>query len=268
MIVRSLGYRTDLIFARFDGVVIDRGEYLVVRTPSNPTFYWGNFLLFTAPPAPGDFDRWRSLFAQEIGPPSRVSHMAFGWDTVDGESGDVAPFVEAGFSLDVGVVLTAQSVTRPVKFNEDVLVRELTEDWEWDAAFDNQMACRDEDHEEAGYRVYASRRLARCRAMARAGLGSHYGAFLGNRLVGDLGIFVDDGMGRFQMVGVHPDFRRRGICGAMVYQAATQVFERGNAHTLAIVANANYHAAHIYHSTGFVPTERQVGVTWWERPRG
>lgn len=57
MQVRSLGYRTDLIFPAFDGQITDRGDYLVVRTPSNPTFYWGNFLLFDRPPGDGDFER-------------------------------------------------------------------------------------------------------------------------------------------------------------------------------------------------------------------
>ena len=38
MNVKSLGYRTDLIFLAFDGEIIDRGPYLVLRTPTNPTF--------------------------------------------------------------------------------------------------------------------------------------------------------------------------------------------------------------------------------------
>jgi hypothetical protein len=45
MRIRSLGYRTDLIFARAHGQVANRGDHLVIRTPSNPGFYWGNFLL-------------------------------------------------------------------------------------------------------------------------------------------------------------------------------------------------------------------------------
>ena len=59
MHIRSLGWRTDLIFPRFDGVVTDRGDYLVVRTPSNPGFYWGNFLLLDAPAGPLA-DSWES----------------------------------------------------------------------------------------------------------------------------------------------------------------------------------------------------------------
>jgi len=80
MNVRSLGYRTDLIFPSFEGEILDRGDYLVVRTPLNPVFYWGNFLLFSEPPGEGDFDQWRRLFQREIGGPPQFKHLAFGWD--------------------------------------------------------------------------------------------------------------------------------------------------------------------------------------------
>ena len=63
MLIRSLAYQTDLFFPRFDAEVVDRGDYLVIRTPSNPTFHWGNFLLFAQPPGAGDLNRWRRLFA-------------------------------------------------------------------------------------------------------------------------------------------------------------------------------------------------------------
>ncbi len=36
--IRSLAFRTDLFLVTFDGMVIDRGHYVVVRTPSNPDF--------------------------------------------------------------------------------------------------------------------------------------------------------------------------------------------------------------------------------------
>ena len=61
MNIHSLGYLTDLFFSDFDGLTTDRGEYLVIQTPANPDFYWGNYLIFANPPAKGDFDRWRGL---------------------------------------------------------------------------------------------------------------------------------------------------------------------------------------------------------------
>src|SRR5574337_1006021 len=103
MQVRSLGYRTDLIFHRFDGQILDRGDYLVVRTPCNPTYHWGNFLLFPKPPEADDFERWRRLFETEIGSAEKVGHMALGWDGADGQTGKAEPFLQAGFELERGV---------------------------------------------------------------------------------------------------------------------------------------------------------------------
>ena len=61
----SLGWRTELIFARFDGQVVDRGDHLLVLTPTNPGYWWGNFLLFRHAPGAGDFERWTALFDKE-----------------------------------------------------------------------------------------------------------------------------------------------------------------------------------------------------------
>ena len=55
MEIKSLGYRTDLLLLELSGSVFhDAGEYVVVRTPDNPGFWWGNFLLYRTPFAPGD----------------------------------------------------------------------------------------------------------------------------------------------------------------------------------------------------------------------
>jgi ribosomal protein S18 acetylase RimI-like enzyme len=99
----------------------------------------------------------------------------------------------------------------------------------------------------------------------RRSVGETIGAFQADRLVGDLGVFVVDGVGRFQSVGTHPDFRRRGVCGALVHEAALHALAESGAGVLVMRADADYHAAGIYESVGFVPAERQVGLTWWQR---
>jgi len=264
MIVRSLGYRTDLFFPAFDGEIIDRGDYLVVRTPANPTYHWGNFLLFSNPPQEGDWDRWRDLFKQEIGPWPQVGHVALGWDGVDGAQGLIDPFLAEGYALEDSIVLTAQAVVRPAKYNEEVEIRPLAGGAEWQAVIENQVVTRDEQYSETGYRTYTTQKMARFQAMVAAGLGHWFGAFLNERLVADLGVFVKDGVGRFQTVGTHPDYRRRGICGAMVHQAAEFAYKSLGAKTLVMVADPEYHAAKIYESIGFKPVERYCGITWFK----
>jgi ribosomal protein S18 acetylase RimI-like enzyme len=261
MKVESLGYRTDLFFPRFDGEIIDRTEYLVVKTPRNPTFYWGNFLLFPAPPAEGDLERWQDLFRKEIGVPPQVRHQSFGIDGVDGLAGEWRPFQEAGFRLDLAVVLTSKSLFSPMKYCDEVEVRPLKQDWEWQAALDNHVLSRSEDQEEVAYRVFSSRQLDRYRAMASAGCGAWYGAFINDQLVADLGIYVCDGVARFQSVGTHPEYRRRGICGTLVFESSKKAQTQFAINEFVIVAEAGSHAAGIYERLGFEMREQQIAFT-------
>lgn len=264
MNIQSLGYRTDLFFPRFDGEVLDRGSYVVIRTLSNPSFHWGNFLLFDRPPAAGDLDRWRRLFAEEIGTPPDFTHLAFGWDSATGETGDIQPFLDAGLRLMHSVVLTTSAVRPPPKYNSEIIIRPLREDWEWESALESQIACRSAEYTREGYAPYKTRAMLRYRQMVQAGLGEWFGAFLEGRVAADLGVFVEEGVGRFQSVGTHPDFRRRGLCGTLVYEAARSAFQNLGAKTLVMVADEEYHAAKIYESVGFVPAEHEIGLDWWE----
>ncbi|MBE9524650.1 MAG: GNAT family N-acetyltransferase [Chloroflexi bacterium] len=265
MEVQSLGYRTDLIFPKFDGQILDRGSYLVILTPTNPTFYWGNFLLFPNPPSEGDLEKWKAIFCKEIGSQLPVEHFAFGWDTVKGELGEVKPFLDEGFNLDQSVVLSTGQVTIPPKYNQEVVIRALREDWEWEQATQNQIACRPPEHNLDDYQVFKRDQMLRYRQMTWDGLGMWFGAFLEKQLVADLGVFGAGVVGRFQQVGTHPDYRRRGICGALVYEASRYVLEDMKIGTLVMVADENYHAAKIYESVGFQPKEQQVGLDWWKK---
>jgi ribosomal protein S18 acetylase RimI-like enzyme len=260
MDVKSLGYRTDLIFPAFDGEILDRGAYLVIRTPSNPAFYWGNFLLFENPPAEGDFGRWRDLFAREIGVPPATKHMAFGWDTVGGERGFAAPFLADGFSLDQSTVLTAGRLVPPAHPAPDLVVRPLRSDGDWAQAVENQVITREPEHAEGDYRIFRGRAMARYRRMAAQGLGEWFGGFLGGKLAADLGIFHSGRVGRYQSVQTLPDFRRRGCAGTLVYEASTHAMDRYALDTLVIVAGTDSAAGRLYRSLGFEVTEHQVGL--------
>jgi ribosomal protein S18 acetylase RimI-like enzyme len=263
MQLRSLAWRSDLIFPAFDGEILDRGRYLVIRTPSNPTFYWGNFLLFDRPPSPGDEERWPRLFADEIGVPPSVRHRTFGWDSPEGDAGAAQTFVERGFRLMHSSVLTASAVNPPPRSSTEVDVRTLETEDDWLQATENQIRCREQEHDEAAYRVFKAAEMMRYRAMARAGRGAWYGAFVQGTLVADLGIYHAGSLGRFQTVETHPDYRRRGFAGTLVCQAARHALGEMGLETLVLVADAASPAESLYRSVGFLPTERQVGLEFW-----
>jgi GNAT superfamily N-acetyltransferase len=260
MQVRSLGYRTDLIFSAFNGEVVDCGEYLVIRTPSNRSFYWGNFLLFRDPPRTGDFDRWRSIFFSEVRVSPEVQHEAFGWDTTQGEAGEVGPFLEAGFELSHGTVLTTRRLMAPMPPVQKIDIRPLGSDDDWLQAVENQIRCREPEHEESAFRAFKERQMRSYRSMAAAGMGEWFGAFLGEVLVADLGLFHDGALARYQTVETHPEYRRQGIAANLVYQAGAYALERFSIHTLVIVADRESAASRLYQSLGFAPREQQLGL--------
>jgi ribosomal protein S18 acetylase RimI-like enzyme len=264
--IASLAYRTDLIFPAFDGQILDRGDYLAVRTPSNPSFYWGNFLLFSHPPLDGDFEKWRLLFVKEIGEPPETHHQAFGWDAPDGADGVIQPFLEAGFHLERSVVLTTVDPRPPLHPAPSISIRQLTSDLDFREAVELQVLCREPEFGPAGYRVFRERAMERYRNMISAGLGAWYGAFVDAKLVADLGIFHDASLIRYQSVETHPDFRRRGIAGALVLQAGREAIAAYGRHALVIVAEEDAAAARLYSSLGFQFTERARGLLWWSEP--
>ncbi len=125
--------------------------------------------------------------------------------------GEVKAVLGEGFDLNQSVVLSSQQVTIPPNYNHEVVIRPLTEDWEWEQDPQNQIACREPGHNLEGFQVFKRDQMLRYRQMTNAGLGLWFGAFLEKQLVAELGVFVAEGYGRFQQVGTHPAYRRRGI---------------------------------------------------------
>ena len=264
MEIQSLAYKTDLIFHRFEGIIINREDYIVIRTPDNPDFYWGNFLLFPHAPGISDFENWREIFSKEIGSMPKVKHQTFGWDSPEGILGSTNEFIEKGFRLIQDVVLTAREVREPPYCNDDVTIRILRTDEEWDLALENQIICRDPGFEEEEHRKFKTRQAEKYRKMADSGLGDWYGAFLDGRLVADLGIYHDGNIGRYQNVETHPGYRRKGIAGTMVFAAGQLAMKKYGLDRLVIVAEENSSPQRVYQSVGFTQTEKQVGLEWWE----
>jgi RimJ/RimL family protein N-acetyltransferase len=269
----TLGWQTDLIFARFDGEVMDRGSHLLVRTPGNPTYWWGNFLLFQYAPGPGDFERWMALFDEEIAsrqPTSR--HRAFGVDVQDRLT--LPPdFAAAGFELNEATVLTltrnqllpaAKAMPGGLEFR----VLDLAHDSE--AVVDKHVEVDAPRHDPAAHRVFSQRQLARYAAMQRAGLGHWFGLIAQVDglpvLVASCGLFRaparTERQGRFQFVSTHPAWRRRGACTALVHAVCGHGFEAMALRALVLVADPDDVAIGVYESVGF-----QRGVSTWQFER-
>lgn len=272
---RSLVWATDVDTLPLDRVVERRDGYLLIRSPSNPTFYWGNLLLFDEPPRPGDGPTWEKLFEHEFADEPRARHRTFAWDQAHGEAGAAREeFVERGYDLDesVGLIADAAQVQPHARENREVVVQALdpaagADEELWDAVVELQVAGREEGHDEESFRAFARPRLDSRRALFRQGRGAWYVAIdpASGEVAASCGIVVTAGRGRFQVVDTAAAFRRRGICSRLVVEAARHSVGAHGAERFVIVADLNYHALGLYESLGFERREHVVGVCRWPR---
>jgi ribosomal protein S18 acetylase RimI-like enzyme len=255
--VTSLGFRTDLTLRVLEGAeVADRGDYLVIRSPGNPDYWWGNFLLLAEVPEPGTGQAWLDRFAAEF-PAAR--HVALGVDTASDEAVIPEEFIAAGLEVSRETVLTAAAV-RPPHLNSEAEIRPLTSDDDWRQSVDLGIRCFD----GAEPTLYLERRAAVRRELTQAGRGTWFGAFASGRLLAQLGLFdVGDGYARYQHVETDPEARRQGLAGTLVGHAGRYGTDVLGARTLVIVADTAGEAIRLYRACGFVPLESSLS---FERP--
>jgi GNAT superfamily N-acetyltransferase len=288
--VTSLGLATDVALRVLEGAeVSDHGGYVVVRSPDNPEFWWGNFLILPGPPEPGSAAAWLARFAAEF-PAAR--HVALAVDAPHpnaiategagpGSSDRAAPagpaspgravlvsaavpvpadFPAAGLEPERGTVLTAASVIPPPRPAEQAGIRPLESDADWQASLDLGVRCFGAE----GSQEYLIRRNAARRRLIRAGWGAWFGAFGGGRLLAQLGVCdAGDGRARYQDVETDPAARRRGLAGTLVWHAGLYARQVLGAATLVIVADPAGEAIRVYRSCGFADAET---LLTFERP--
>lgn len=258
MQITSLGYRTDVMIRVREGAELTEHDgCLVVRSPANPGFWWGNFLLLAGPPAPGAAAEWVTRFPGLL-PGAR--HVAVGVDVTGADAVETAGFEAAGCAVKHSTVLTAVTVHEPPRPSAGATVRPLEGDSDWEQAARLRNDCTGLG---PGSEEYLRGRVAQARALTEAGYGTWFGAFLDGRLVAQLGVVrCDGGLARFQDVETHPAARRQGLAGTLVCQAGRYGLAGLGAATLVIVADEPG-PIRIYRSVGFTPVEDQVG---FERP--
>lgn len=242
MDVHSLGWRTDLALLRLAGSDIqDRGDHLVVRTPDNPGFWWGNFVL--AGTEQSNAERWLRTFHAAF---PDAAHVAIG---LNGPA-HMDAYRELGLEVDSSIVLTARELAPPP---DGADVRPVVTDAEWEQVSELRLVIDALDGQSGpDHERFVHARIDEFRRLTAGGRGAWFGAFVDGRVRASLGLVdAGDGLARYQSVETHPDFRRRGLARAMLTVAGAYGLDRLGADTLVIGADPDYHAIALYRSLGF-----------------
>ena len=258
MNIRSLAIQTELGLAATRGHVIDRGDYIVVETPDDPIYYFGNYLVMPAPPQVGEVGFWTRRFDDELGKKNRaIRHVAFRWDGTTGDTGARDELRAAGFTVEVDDVLVAEPhAIAPRRAPDGIDVRPLATT---DLEAVSDLAWLISDRHDEQFRTFLDRRRAWQQKLVARGVATFWGAFERSRLVGSLGLVPLGAVARYQDVVTHPDLRRRGIAAALIDASARAAATAGT-QQLVIIALSGSDPGRIYTRVGFRLAERTTSA--------
>ncbi|MFT3696185.1 MAG: GNAT family N-acetyltransferase [Kofleriaceae bacterium] len=244
MIIRSLALKTELGLAATRGVITDRGNYVVIETPDDPGYYYGNLLIAPAAPQAGEVATWIDTFHREFRNPE-IQHVTLCWDGTTGDVGCEAELLAGGFRIERVLVLAATTVTAPpvpniVELSPKQVIE--SEELAW--------ACAD-SHAEA-FREFVQRRARWQAQLVMRGLAKFFGIFDGTELVASLGLVPMGNLARYQDVQTASTHRKRGYASALLAAAAAAV----PAQSYVIIVDHASAAQRIYERAGFRIAER------------
>lgn len=244
MLVRSLGLSTDLQLLALRGRIVDRGDYLVISTPDDPGYYYGNLLVLPAPPQIGEVAFWTRRFADEVGKEPDTQHVTLMWDGTTGDVGAREELETAGFTIQVVQTMTARVREIAAALIEDIAIRPLSPD---DVLATADLGFAIGDRHDDAYRRFLDRRTEWQRSLVAAGSAQFWGAYDADVLVGSLGLVSLGDVARYQDVQTAATHRKRGIASALLAAAA-----RSSAcETVVIEVLPGADAERVYQRAGF-----------------
>jgi len=260
------GSRTNLAVHRLSGALIeDHGDHLVVRSPRNPLYHWGNYVHVTTGDV-NDADRWLSVFSKSfpqaayraVALPSALDPSAWSDRGIDLEFEDcLIADVECGPAI------------TPTAVPNGYAIRALACERDWAAWVEAEIAESQatKGPSEMDVRRFVEDSFAVRRELAEQGHLAWFAAFTdAGEPAAALGIVlcgVDESAqaveARYQHVLTVETHRRHGLARHLLAVAAAWAEDRG-VQRLVIMADTGTPAARLYAAAGFGPGPRECSA--------
>jgi len=243
---------TDHHLVRLHGSVERIDDVIVTRVPDNPGYRWGNCIHLPSEPSADELERFieraRDLFSDQ----PESTHAQIRWDGEFIPDALLQRATELGLKHDCGQVMHADAMT--IVEIDGIEIRPLDMERDWEHIVELNIACDPEELEGTPDYVAFKQGLRRAwRAWERSGDAVWWGAFIDDRLAGQAGMGRCPGRrGRYQSVETRPEFRRRGVCPALVSHMGDHALRELDCELLLLGANHLGLAIHIYRRLGFV----------------
>jgi GNAT superfamily N-acetyltransferase len=256
----EVGWWTHLAVLELSGSrIAERADHLIVRTPSNPTYHWGNFILVTDGRQADDAARWVREFS--------IAFPAANWVAIGlvGTPDDAAGWESHGLMLEAEEVLTSRRPPRRSQLDDRYLVRELSgTDWDQTVALAVAESARSGGYNRDTRERFERARTATIRSLSERDLAAFFGAFDGEALVAYLGVVRCGRVARYQSVLTEKAHRRRGLASHLLGVAGRWAARNGCRQWVIVTEDTNP-AGLVYRGAGF--TVQRTNVQAYKRDR-
>ncbi len=258
MMFRSLALASDALVMQGQSMFEAYEDRVVMRTPDEPDYWHGNLIIMKHPP--GDALAQVSQFQTDF---PDATHRTIIWDVPDLDPAPLAATLTPhGYEVGTSDTLALGDKIQDVRRPEGIILRTLNSDADWTALTDLQAeVALEEGYDPKLHTPFLQRRNTARRKQIADWMGAWFGAFDGSILVGSMGMFHDDRIARYQAVETRASHRRRGICAALLVQAAKWALGRAPKARPVIVAEAKSDAGRLYRRMGFRLAETLVEAT-------
>jgi ribosomal protein S18 acetylase RimI-like enzyme len=263
-VLQNLGFQSEFIINQLEATIIEQPDYTVLQTPANPTYYFGNLLALKIPLNTHSHLEWLRIFEGAFSNLPDVKHYTFSWvRPLEQDPTEITTFTDANFKFEETHVLAMKRQEfEPTKvLNEDVILRPLSTEQDWQHWLELSIKENTGDHDEQGLREFLSLQIDNYRRLNSKNLGEYLGAFIDQQLVGYAGLYHRGALARFQNVHVIPDHQNKKIAKTLLTHLIQRTSE--SVEQLVIIADEHYHATKLYQSLGFKIAERECSLCWW-----
>jgi GNAT superfamily N-acetyltransferase len=251
------GWASDVeVLVRLGSALEDRGDHLVVRTPSNPGYRWGNLIVVREPDRVNDAHRWLACCSAAF---LDATHRSIGLPGAP----DHDVWTSLGLRVESDEVLRAEQPPRARPLATGYEVRRLRTEAQWAAAIALEVAEEPADPDPASgespgaYQAFVHRHWQSRREASARGAAAFFAAYRGDEQVAHLGIVRCADHARYQSVRTRRDHRGRGLAGHLLQVAGAWAANQGAVRWV-IVVEPGTAAARLYRSVGFAFDSR----TW------
>jgi GNAT superfamily N-acetyltransferase len=251
----SPGWKTDLDILEMSGSKItDFGDHLVVRTPHNPNYHWGNCILVMDPGSAAEAEKWIHRY-NEFFPDNQW--VAIGLPQMPA---NVEQWIGHGVTLEQLDVLSTDTLPKKQPLAAGYTAR-IFQEHDWETLTKRELA---EGLSEGGYEPsviesFVLETNANRKQLVDSGRAAWFGAFFDDEMVANLGMVVCGETGRYQSVETNISHRRKGLASHLLGIAAIWSHERGCKNWV-IVAQETNDAGRVYRRAGFSPDVSAVNA--------